>query len=320
MIVEPSSYRPPWYLPGPDLQSVAPQVIRRLPPIDYRRQRIDTADGDFLDLDWSEIGGDKLAIVVHGMEGNSRRPYMLGMVGAFNRAGWDAMAWNMRGCSEEPNRTPGFYHAGLTDDLEAVVVSALSAKAYAAIVLIGFSLGGSLILKYLGERGGDAPIAASVNFSVPFDLADCAEQLHRRRNAFYLNRFLRCFRAKVREKAALMPGAINAEGIEDIRDLRTFDARYTAPIHGFDSVEEYWRVNSCLDFLPKITVPSLVVNGRNDPFLGARCYPVERIRGLERVFLEMPAGGGHIGFPAPGGRCWTEERAVEFAIRGRRQP
>lgn len=313
MIVEESSYRPPWYLPGPDLQSIAPQVARRLPPIDYRRERIYTADGDFLDLDWSAVGAARLMIVAHGMEGHSRRPYVVGMVDAFNRAGWDGLAWNMRGCSGESNRTPGFYHAGLTDDLAAVVASALAHKDYAAIALVGFSLGGSLNLKYLGERGRQAPIVASVGFSVPFDLADCAAQLHRRRNAFYLNRFMRRFRSKVREKAALMPDAITADGVENIRDLHAFDARYTAPLHGFASVEAYWQQNSCLDYLPGIAVPSLVVNGLNDPFLGPKCYPVDQIADLAQVYLEMPAAGGHVGFPAGGGECWSEARAVEFA-------
>ena len=313
MIVESSSYRPPWYLPGPDLQSIAPQIARRLPPIIYRRQRITTADGDFLDLDWSEIGAQRLAIITHGMEGHSRRPYMLGMVAAFNRAGWDAMAWNMRGCSEDPNRTPGFYHAGLTEDL-AAVVDAVRERRDCAIALVGFSLGGSLILKYLGEQGNRAPICAAVSFSVPFDLADSAAQLHRRRNAFYLRRFLRHFRAKVRAKAAAMPGAIDATGVERIRDLHTFDARYTIPLHGFDSVEEYWRVNSCVDYLPGVTIPALVVNGRNDTFLGPRCYPIAQVRDLPAVQLEMPKDGGHVGFPAGGGRCWSEDRAVEFAV------
>lgn len=314
MIVESSSYRSPWYLPGGDLQSIAPQVARHLAQIDYRRERIDTSDGDFLDLDWREVGSDKLAIVAHGMEGHSRRPYMLGMVAAFNGAGWDALAWNMRGCSEEPNRTLGFYHAGLTGDLEAVIGSALRHKTYGAMVLIGFSLGGSLILKYLGERGRDAPdpVVASVSFSVPFDLGDCVEQLDRWRNTFYLRRFMRGFRAKVWAKAAAMPGAVSTEGLDEIRDLHAYDERYTVPIHGFASAEEYWRQNSCLAFLPGIAVPSLVVNGRNDPFLGAKCYPVDQIRGLEQVFLEMPKGGGHVGFPAGGGRCWSEERALEF--------
>ena len=316
MIVEPSTYRPPWYLPGPDLQTIAPQIARNLPPIDYRRQRIDTPDGDFLDLDWAEVGAARLVIVAHGMEGHSRRPYILGMVGAFNRAGWDGLAWNMRGCSEESNRTPAFYHAGLTDDLAAVVAAALVYKKYEAIALVGFSLGGSLNLKYLGERGRDAPIVASVSFSVPIDLADCVEQLHRRRNAFYLSRFLRRFRAKVRKKAVLMPEAISAEGVEDIRDIRAFDRRYTAPLHGFTSVEEYWQQNSCLGFLPGITAPSLIVNGRNDPFLGAKCYPVEQVKGLSQVFLEMPEGGGHVGFPAGGGACWSEARALEFITGG----
>ena len=312
MIVESSSYRPPWYLPGPDLQSIAPQVARRLPSIDYRRERIALSDGDFLDLDWSEIAADRLLIVAHGMEGHSRRPYVLGAVDAFNRAGWDGLAWNMRGCSEEPNRTPAFYHAGLTDDLQAVVAAAMARKNYTAIVLLGFSLGGSLNLKYLGERGSDAPIAASVSFSVPFDLSDCVRQLHRRRNAFYLHRFLRRFRAKVREKAALMPDLISADHVDEIRDLHTFDARYTAPLHGFASVEEYWRQNSCLDYLPGIAVPSLIVNADNDPFLGTKSYPLAEIEDLPQVFFEMPRGGGHVGFPAGGGSCWSEARAVEF--------
>ena len=176
MIVEPSSYRPPWYLPGPDLQSIIPLGTRNSANIEYRRERIDTPDGDFLDLDWSEVGGTKVAILAHGMEGNSRRPYMLGMVNAFNRAGWDALAWNMRGCSEEPNRQPAFYHAGLTGDLEIVVARVLADQIYESLVLIGFSLGGNLILKYLGERGTAVPkpLVASVNFSVPLDLADGA--------------------------------------------------------------------------------------------------------------------------------------------------
>jgi len=314
MIVEPSSYRSPWYLPGADLQSIIPQVARNSANIEYRRERIDTPDGDFLDLDWSEVGGTKVAILAHGMEGNSRRPYMLGMVNAFNRAGWDALAWNMRGCSEEPNRQPAFYHAGLTGDLEIVVARVLARQIYESLVLIGFSLGGNLILKYLGERGTAVPkpLVASVNFSVPLDLADGAEQLHRRRNALYLHHFLRRFRAKIEKKAALIPNVISTEGFKQIRDLRDFDAYYTVRLHGFSSVDEYWCENSCLPFLPGIAIPSLIVNGRNDSFLGAKCYPVDLVAGLEQVYLEIPAGGGHVGFPAGGDRYWSEERAVEF--------
>jgi predicted alpha/beta-fold hydrolase len=311
-MLRPSDYRSPWYLPGADLQTIVPH-LRRIEEVSYRRQRIELVDGDFVDVDWSEKGRDSLVIIAHGLEGHSRRPYILSTVRAFNAAGWDALAWNMRACSGEMNRNVGFYHAGLTQDLAAVLACAQS-EGYRRIALVGFSLGGSLILKYLGECGVQAPdeLCAAATFSVPCDLADSARALHRPRNAFYLQRFMRHLRDKVRQKARARPGLIDDSGLEGLRDLYAFDARFTAPMHGYASPEAYWDSNSCTPFLSSIRVPTLVVNARNDTFLGPACYPLELVSSLQSVSMEVPAEGGHIGFPLAGGACWMEERALRF--------
>ena len=165
MLIE-SAYRSPWYLPGADLQTVIPH-LRSIRDVTYKRQRVELNDGDFVDVDWSAEGRDRLAIIVHGLEGHADRPYMRSTVRAFNRAGWDALAWNMRACSGEVNRTAGFYHAGLSADLVAVLEHAMQVRAYEYIALAGFSLGGTLIL-HLGEQGRACRFAwAAATFSVP---------------------------------------------------------------------------------------------------------------------------------------------------------
>lgn len=312
IVMQASSYTPPWYLWGSDLQTIAPQ-LRRVQNAAYRRERLELQDGDFVDLDWSQQSARRLAIVAHGMEGHSRRPYMLNMVHAFNGAGWDALAWNMRACSGETNRVPGFYHAGLTADLAAVIEHVCALDGYDAIVLVGFSLGGNLILKYLGEQGSVLPsaICGGITFSVPCDLAQSAVEIHRWRNRFYLWRFMRHLRAKVKNKAAALPGLIDASGIDEIADLYAFDGRYTAPVHGYTSAEEYWRLNSCRAFLPSIRVPALIANAANDSFLAGACYP--QGADFPYVHWEVPAAGGHVGFPLRGGGSWMEQRALEFA-------
>jgi len=308
-----STYRSPWYLPGADLQTVVPH-LRSIRDVTYKRQRVELDDGDFVDVDWSAEGRDRLVIVVHGLEGHAGRPYMRSTVRAFNRAGWDALAWNMRACSGEVNRTAGFYHAGLSADLVAVLEHAMQVRAYECIALVGFSLGGNLILKYLGEQETRVPAAlrAAATFSVPCDLADAAHAIDRRRNAFYLRRFIRHLRKKVRRKAAVLPGVIDVEGLDDLRDLRAFDSRYTAPVHGYASADDYWASNSCIHFLSAIRIPSLIVNANNDTFLGTRCYPYDTVRSLDRVYMEVPHSGGHVGFPLKGGDSWMERRALQF--------
>lgn len=317
-LVEPTRYRAPWPLRlSPHVETVFPTLFRRPPRVAYARERIATADGDFLDLDWS-AGGDGgargVVIVSHGMEGSSASHYVKGAVAAVREAGWNAVAWNFRGCSGEPNRQLRWYHSGFTEDLHAVVAHVL-AKGPRAVALVGFSLGGNLTLKYLGERDGHDPrVRAAVTFSVPCDLAGASLRIGSPSNRLYMLSFLWSLRRKIRAKMRTHPGRIDDSGFHRIRDFKGFDDRYTAPLNGFRDAEDYWARAASLPFLGRIRVPTLLVQARNDPFLSASCHPVDEARKNPALFLEAPDHGGHVGFTrfAPDGRYWSELRIVEF--------
>ena len=315
-LVTNSTYRCPTLLSNGHLQTLLPSLLRRVRPVVYRRERIPTPDGDFLDLDWAKTGSQRLAVLAHGLEGDSKRHYMLGMVNALAKRGWDAVAWNARGCSGEVNRALRFTHSGATEDLQTVTSHVTSTCDYSALTLIGFSLGGNLTLKYLGERGRelDPRIKAAVAFSVPCDLQSSSIQLARPVNWIYMQRFLATLHEKIRAMIKAMPGKIDDRGYGQLRNFKDFDDRYTAPIHGFKDAEDYWRKCSCKPFLRDIQVPTLLVSARNDPFLADPCYPIEEAKENPRLHLEMPAAGGHVGFIGfnDGGEYWSETRAVPF--------
>lgn len=301
------------------VQTVWPALVRRVAPLPMRRERMETRDGDFVDLDIAENtrdGARGVAILSHGLEGNSRKPYIQGMARALVRRGWDVVAWNFRGCSGEPNRLLRSYHSGETGDLGAVVAHVLADRRPERLALIGFSLGGNVTLKYLGELGSSAPPALwrAVAVSVPCDLASSAAHLARRENALYMRRFLRTMVGKAREKHGRFSDAPDLAGAERMRTFAEFDERFTAPIHGFAGARDYWRQCSSRPFLPRIRIPTLIVNARNDPFLAPDCFPIEEAKQNPAVHLEMPADGGHVGFVTFGrdGEYWSETRAAAF--------
>lgn len=310
-----STYDAPTWLPGGHLQTLYPGLVRRVAFTYDRHTRIDTPDGDFLDLDGATAGHPRLAILTHGLEGNTRRGYMRGMGRALVRYGWDVLAWNLRGCSGTPNRCLRTYHSGATGDLDLVVRHALTHD-YEQIALVGFSLGGNLTLKYLGERGADlaARIRGAVAFSVPVDLTASARQLARPSNWHYTRYFLHTLLAKVRAKAEHWPDEIEAPGPGEVRTLTAFDDRYTAPLNGFRDAHDYYQCASSKPLLKHIAVPTLLVNAANDPFLAPTCYPRSLARRHPYVTLEIPDEGGHVGFPSIGanGTYWSERRAAEF--------
>jgi hypothetical protein len=311
-----SSYTPPLLLANGHLQTILPNLLRKVQGVDYTRERIATADGDFLDLDWLRGGSHRLAVLSHGLEGSSTRHYMLGMARAFSRAGWDVLAWNFRGCSGEPNQTIVFYHSGATYDLHAVVEHAAARGDYAEMALIGFSMGGNLTLKYLGEGlfPIDSRIKKAVVFSVPCDLASSARKMASRANSIYMTRFLRMLHDKIRAKMESWPDHLDDSEYRSIKTFEQFDDRYTAPLHGFKDAADYYRQASCRQFLGSLTVPALLVNACNDPFLSAACYPVEEARRSPWLHLERPRSGGHVGFLDfnGDGLYWSERRALEF--------
>jgi uncharacterized protein len=315
-----STYRAPRFFKNGHIQTIYPSLLRRLVSPEYARERIVTPDDDFLDLDWSKTGSSKLAVISHGLEGNSHRKYVMGMVSALNAAGWDALAWNFRSCSGEPNRRLRFYHSGEIEDLTCVLTHVNRRAEYDRIALIGFSMGGNITLVYLGTRGKDIPgnLEKAVVFSVPCDLAASSVELSRFHCKLYLNRFLRMLHDKIRAKMAVMPGQIDDEDFHLIKDFRTYDDRYTAPLHGFNDAEDYYRRCSSNQFIPDICIPTLIVNAKNDPFLAGDCYPEKAVSLSGKVYLEIPSSGGHVGFMSydSGKRYWSEKRVLGFLADG----
>ena len=312
-LISSSTYRPPWGLTNGHLQTILPVLFRRVPPITLERERIATPDGDFLDLDWNrDHRSDSLVIITHGLEGNSVNASVQGMATAFHRTGWNNLAWNLRGCSGEMNRLLRTYHSGAWEDLQCVIEHA--SPGYRNIVLVGFSIGGNLTLKYLGDRGSaiHPAIKGAVAFSVPCDLASSALVLESRINSIYMNHFLRDLRRKIRDKASTFPKGICTEGLDRIRTFREFDGTYTAPLNGFLSAEDYWAKASSKLSLAGISVPTLLINALNDPFLGPECFPREEALAHPHLYLELPESGGHLGFITLGKEYWSETRAVEF--------
>jgi predicted alpha/beta-fold hydrolase len=315
-LVRESSYKPAWYLFGRHLETIVPSATRKVPG-NYTRTRFELPDGDFVDLDWMRDAGgsrDKLVIISHGLEGNSNRQYSKGMARYFFNKGWDSLAWNCRSCSGELNRLARFYHHGDTADLGLIVDEAIRQR-YNTVVLIGFSMGGSFGLKYLGERGSQLPaeVKGGVSFSVPCDLAAGGRILDRRGLSFYRNRFMGKLKKKLTEKALLFPQQIDIARVHTLQTFDDFNNCITAPLHGFADSADFYRQSECKPWLEKIAVPTLLVNAANDPLLTPECYPVEIAEKSEKLFLEIPKRGGHVGFALAGKEeNWMEVRAWEF--------
>ena len=240
---------------------------------------------------------------------------MKGMVRAVNKGGWDALAWNYRGCSGEPNRQLRSYHNGATEDLSLVIDHAAASGQYTEIALIGFSLGGNLTLVHLGRDRVNPLVSKAVVFSVPCDLEAAAGTLAMAKNAIYMKRFLKLLHDKIKEKMRVLPGALDDADYEAIKTFREFDDRYTAPIHGFKDARDYWRQCASRQFIPAIDLPTLIINAGNDPFLPPACYPVQEAAKNANVTLKIPGSGGHVGFIAFNNReqmYWSEQQALCF--------
>ena len=308
-----SSYRAPLGLRSGHLATIFPTLFRQVGRPEIKRERLELPDGDFLDLDWSPRKHHRLAIIGHGLEGESSAKYIRGMSLALQKRKWDTLAWNCRGCSGEPNRVLRSYHSGASEDLASVVNDAV-AQGYAAISLIGFSLGGNIVLKYLGEEGQDLPreVQAAVAFSVPCDLTSSSLRLGDRDNLLYMSRFMDGLKNKVIQKHQKFPGKLDLSGLRGIKTFAQFDDRFTAPLNGFRDARDYWTRASSKPLLHRIAIPTLLVQARNDPFLPAACFPVEAAESNPSLFLETPAHGGHVGFISKGKEYWSEARASEF--------
>lgn len=289
--------------------------FRPSPTLVQERERLELADGDFLDIDWSFATkpSRKVAILLHGLEGNAQRTYIKGQAKVLNGSGWNVAAVNFRGCSGETNILYQSYNAGKTDDLEAVINVILDKDKYNEIALVGFSLGGNLILKYLGERNSfPKEITKAVSISTPLSLKGSLESLSEFENWVYRNSFLKDLRKKYQSKLAEFPEKIPASNHKKITSLLEFDNIYTAPAHGFKDAFDYYEKNSSLQFLPNIKIPVYILNAENDSFLSSDCYPIELAKKMPNIHLEIPKYGGHVGFHKTNKLYYSETRSLEF--------
>lgn len=310
-----SGYNPPLLFKNGHLSTIYSGLVRKVTGLVQRRERIPLPDGDFLDLDWSFSSSptQQLVILLHGLEGSAQRPYILGSAKYFNNYGYDACAVNFRSCSGETNRLFRSYHSGATEDLEAVIQHILKNKNYADIIIKGFSLGGNLALKYIGE-GREIPneVKSVIGISVPCSLHDSLLQLLKPKNIPYARRFRQHLIEKLIQKQALFPDKLNSQTITSIKTLKDFDDLYTSKAHGFKDALDYYKRSSCLQFLPQIKIPVLILNATNDSFLGDKCYPFKEAETNPNIYLETPKYGGHVGFWGPSNITYTEKRALNF--------
>jgi len=313
-------YLPPFPFRSANLATLYPPLFRATPRLPVPgRERIETPDNDFLVIDRhrNRIGKSrKLAIISHGLEGHSRKKYILGMARMVTGLGYDAACWCQRGCSGEPNNLPRSYHSGETNDLHSVISHCLKDGQYNEVILIGFSMGGNQILKYLGENPDRVPsqVMSAVTFSVPCDLAATEIVLALPSRRIYFEYFMKGLKEKVRSKARIFPNEVDSTLLKGIKNLRQFDDRFTAPANNFVDGLDYYTKSSSKQFLTSIRIPTLLVNAQDDPFLAPECFPVSEAENNKYLYLEMPKYGGHVGFVAGGEEniYWSERRVEKF--------
>ncbi|MFV8225459.1 YheT family hydrolase [Christiangramia aquimixticola] len=311
-----SQYKPSGIFKNADVSTIFAGKLRKVEHSPYKRERIQISDGDFIDLDWSSSpsGNSKnLIVILHGLAGSTDRPYMRGMARAFNKNNWDAVGMNFRGCSEELNHHYRSYHAGASEDLAEVVSHLLTKQDYDKIALVGFSLGGNMLMKYLGEnRSRPGNLIGAIGVSVPCDLAGSLGAINRNRNFLYSKRFEINLKQHLLARAVKFPTKLDKKLVASCKSLRDIDELYTSKAHGFKNADDYYQKNSAINFLEDIQIPVLMINALNDSFLSPGCYPTKIATASKYLHLETPRHGGHVGFVTTSDLYYHEKRAVEF--------
>lgn len=310
-------YRAPAWLPGGHLQTIYPAAMMARPVVSYRRERWETPDGDFIDLD--RIGGAAdapLVVLFHGLEGCSNSHYALALMHEIRMRGWRGIVVHFRGCSGEPNRLPRAYHSGDTAEVDWILRRLQAERAGSPLYIAGVSLGGNALLKWLGERGDEAAgvVTRACAVSAPVDLMVAGEALGRGLNLLYARYFLVSLKRKSARMAQAFPGLFDADRVRTARTLRQFDDLVTAPLHGFADTDDYWTRASSKPVLKNVAVPTLMVNAGNDPFLPQRALPGPH-EVSRHVLREFPDTGGHAGFVTgrfPGRLAWLPQRMLAF--------
>ncbi|MDQ2069150.1 hydrolase [Natronospira bacteriovora] len=316
MIVD-SRFRPAWWARNAHAQTIYQNLLRPYPRLATVRERLELPDGDFIDLDWSGPEEGPLVLLLHGLEGSIESKYVAGQMRALNRAGLRTVLMHFRGCSGEANRLRRGYHSGVSEDLQTVL-ECLAEHDHRPDAAVGYSLGGNVLLKWLGEQGRAAPLSTAVAVSVPFRLSLCAHAINRGISRLY-NRFLmRRMKNSYRDKFSRRNDApLPMEALPGLKSFHDFDNAITAPLHGFDNAEHYYGHSSSVHYLHGIRVPTLILHALDDPFMTPEAAPTEQELSPS-IRLEISARGGHVGFVAgrwpwrP--RWWLEERITGHLV------
>ena len=309
-----ASFRPAWWLPGPHLQTLWPTFFRSRPSLALERERFELEDGDFVDLAWTGRSDGDVVIVLHGLEGSLQSHYVRGLLDRLGSRGFRACFMHFRGCSGEPNRLARSYHSGDTGDVQhvaEVITNRLGRPLHGAV---GFSLGGNVLLKWLGEQGAAALVQRAVAVSVPFRLNDAALRLEQGVSRLYQRHLIRRLHKKFHEKFNRIPCPLDVE-VNSLTNFRQFDNQVTAPLHGFTDVDDYYDRSSSRQFLGAIRVPTLLLHARDDPFMYPETAPEDQDL-ANCVRLELAHHGGHVGFVSgniPGkARYWLDNRILTW--------
>lgn len=311
-----SSFKPAWWLPNSHLQTIWPAVCRRSPKISLERERVELPDGDFIDLDWLRGDGKTpLILILHGLEGSIESHYAKGMLLTLAKQGWRGVFMHFRGCSGEPNRLPIGYHSGETGDLAFIMQLILAREPNTTIGAIGYSLGGNVLLKWLGETGDNNPLKAAIAISVPFELHKAVTRIQQGFSKFYQWYFIKCLRDRLSQKFQEVSVPVDPTMIYKVSTMYEFDDKITAPLHGFTNADEYYNTASSRQYLHSINVPTLILHSKDDPFMSEDIIP-ESHELSSKVKLEITENGGHVGFVM--GKYpwrpeyWLETRVPEF--------
>ncbi len=312
-----SQFQPPWWCRNRHLQTLYPALFRKVALVDTRTEQFELADGDFIDLAWTSNDakpGSPVVLVLHGLEGSIDSPYARGLLNLVAGKQWTGVLMQFRGCSGRHNRLDRSYHSGDTGDIHAVVTALKQRYPERPLVAVGISLGGNVLLKYLGEQKNESLLDAAMAISVPFDLADGARALGKGVSRLYQWHLIRHIRSKMKDKFRDKPAPVDMNKIDGWRDFFSFDDNVTAPIHGFNGVDDYYSRSSSKQFLKDITTPTLILHSKDDPFMSEQAIPREEELS-ESITLELTERGGHVGFVYGGifkPRYWIEKRFEEF--------
>ncbi|MBL4707739.1 MAG: alpha/beta fold hydrolase [Flavobacteriales bacterium] len=308
-----ADYRPARFFRNGHVNTIFSSLFRKIPQVSFTRKRIDTTDDDFLDIDFIKSDNRKVVVLCHGLEGNSSSKYIQGASGILNANGYDIAAMNYRHCSGEINRQLRTYHSGMTEDLHTVINDLL--PDYDEVFLVGFSLGGNIVLKYIGD--GIYPLhpklKATVAISVLVDLYGAVMELSKLKNRVYTKRFLKSLCKKMRAKQEQYPSHIDLALFKKVKDLIDFDDCFTAPLNGFENARDYYAKCSSKQFLQNIKIPTLIINALDDPFMSKTCYPTAEAANNNYLNLMTPKYGGHVGFfNLQKEISWSEEQILTF--------